>query len=428
MAASGGTGRDISVSTLANGMRLITEFIPHVRSIAVGVWMGTGSRQESAEQNGISHFIEHMLFKGTRNRSAEEIARAVDSIGGHLDAFTAKETVSYSAKVVDEHLPIAFDILSDLVLHPLFQPEDIEKEKGVVLEELKMEADNPEYLVHELFSASFWKGHSLGKPILGTRETVRRFSRETVEDYYRRVYVPSNIVITAAGNLDHGRLLEMTRARFEELPANGPVARDVAPSTHARINLRQKKSLEQIHVCLGVPCYPMPHEKRYAASVLNTLLGGGMSSRLFQNIREKRGLVYAVFSEISAFRDTGCISLYAGTSRESLREVVRLILEEFRRLKQELVPEEELRRAKDNLKGALLLGLESTSSRMANLARQYLYFGRFYGLEEMAASVEQVTAGEIQEAARSFFDTRHVALSVVGNLDGVRFSRKDLAC
>jgi predicted Zn-dependent peptidase len=420
--------RDVEVSSLANGIRLITETVPHVRSVAVGIWMGTGSRQESPEENGISHFIEHMVFKGTTSRSAEDIARSVDSIGGNLDAFTAKEMVSFNAKVLDEHLPLVFDILSDLVLNPLFNDEDIEKEKGVVLEELKMEADNPEYLVHELFSNNFWKDHPLGKPILGTRETVKRFSREKIDGYYRKFYVPSNIVITAAGNLDHSRLLELVRGRFETLLGNGSVPSSPVPSTHARLSLRHKKSLEQVNLCLGVPCYPLPHEKRYASLVLNTVLGGGMSSRLFQNIREKRGLAYAVFSEMTAFRDTGCVSVYAGTSRESAREVVRLILEELRRMKQERIPEEELRRAKDNLKGSLLLGLESTGSRMANLARQHLYFGRFFTQDEMADSIERVTAGEIQETSQVFFDPRHVALAVVGNLEDVRISREDLVC
>ena len=420
--------RDVEVSLLANGVRLITEVIPHVRSVALGVWMGTGSRQETPEENGISHFIEHMVFKGTTGRSAEDIARSVDSIGGHLDAFTAKEMVSFNAKVLDENLPLVFDILSDLVLHPLFHDEDIEKEKGVVLEELKMEADNPEYLVHEIFSGSFWKDHPLGKPILGTRETVKRFSRERIDSYYHRFYVPSNILITAAGNLSHSRMLELATERFEALPRNGSVPSSPPPSTHARLNLRHKKSLEQIHLTLGVPSYPIPHEKRYAASVLNTLLGGGMSSRLFQNIREKRGLAYAVFSEITAYRDSGCVSVYAGTSRESVREVVRLTLEEFTRLKQEPVPEEEVRRAKDNLKGSLLLGLESTPSRMANLARQYLYFGRFFSLDELAECIERVTAAEIQQSAQLFFDPKQVALAVVGNLEGVRVSREDLVC
>jgi predicted Zn-dependent peptidase len=420
--------RDVEVSSLANGTVLITETMPHVRSVAVGVWMGTGSRHETPEENGISHFIEHMVFKGTANRSAEDIARAVDSIGGNLDAFTSKEMVSFNAKVVDEHLPIVSDILSDLVLHPLLREEDIEKEKGVVLEELKMEADSPEYVVHELFSGTFWKDHPLGKPILGSRETVKRFSRERLDGYYRKYYVPSNIIVTAAGNLTHARLLEVFKERFESLLPNGSVPLSPQPSTHARLSLRHKKSLEQVHLCMGVPSYPIPDQKRYAMSVLNTLLGGGMSSRLFQNIREKRGLAYAVFSEVSAFRDTGCMSVYAGTSRESVNEVVRLILEEFHRVKQERVPEEELRRAKDNLKGSLLLGLESTGSRMANIARQYMYFGRFFSLDEMAEGVERVTADEVQQAARDFFDPRHVALSVVGNLDGIRVSRDELVC
>ena len=413
---------------MANGIILITETMPHVRSVAVGVWMGTGSRHETPEENGISHFIEHMVFKGTANRSAEDIARAVDSIGGNLDAFTAKEMVSFNAKVVDEHLPIVSDILSDLVLHPLFREEDIEKEKGVVLEELKMEADSPEYVVHELFSGTFWKDHPLGKPILGSRDTIKRFSRESLDAYYRKYYVPSNIIVTAAGNLTHARLLEVFKERFESLLPNGSVPPSPQPSTHARLSLRHKKSLEQVHLCMGVPSYPIPDEKRYAMSVLNTMLGGGMSSRLFQNIREKRGLAYAVFSEVSAYRDTGCMSVYAGTSRESVNEVVRLILEEFRRVKQERVPDEELRRAKDNLKGSLLLGLESTGSRMGNIARQYLYFGRFFSLDEMAEGVERVTADEVQQAAQDFFDPKHVALSVVGNLDGIRVSRDELVC
>jgi predicted Zn-dependent peptidase len=419
---------DIEVSTLGNGIRLITETMPHVRSVAVGVWMGTGSRQEVSEENGISHFIEHMVFKGTTSRSAEDIARAVDSIGGHLDAFTAKEMVSFNAKVLGEHVPRVLDILSDLVLHPLFDERDIENEKGVVLEELKMEADSPEYLVHEVFSGSFWKDHPLGKPILGTRETVKRLSKEKIEGYYRKFYVPSNITVTAAGNLQHAQLLRLVGERFEGMAPNGSVPASPVPSTHARLNLRHKKSLEQVHLTMGVPGYPMPDEKRYAYSVLNTVLGGGMSSRLFQNIREKRGLAYAVFSEITAYRDTGCLSVYAGTSSESTREVIRLILEEFSRLKQEPVPEEELRRAKDNLTGSLLLGLESTPSRMANLARQFLYFGRFFTMDELGARIEQVTADEVQRTAQEFFDQKHVALAVLGNLEGLQVSREDLVC
>ncbi len=424
-----GTGvRDIEKTVLSNGLRVITEPMPHVRSVSVGVWIGTGSRRETPEQNGITHFIEHMLFKGTHRRSAEEIARSVDSIGGNLDAFTAKELVCYNTKVLDEHLPQAFDVLADLVLHPLFREEDIEKEKGVILEELKMDEDNPDYLVHEIFSSNFWKDHPLGKPILGNKETVRKFQQDTVRSYYGNMYTPANTVITAAGHLTHTSMVDLVRRYFDDLSGNGVSAPDSPPSTHARIALRNKKSLEQVHLCLGVPSYPVPHQERFACYLLNTVLGGGMSSRLFQNIRERQGLAYSVFSELNTYRDTGCLSIYAGTSLESARKVVESILKEFSQIKQERVPEEELRRAKDHLKGSLMLSLESTSSRMSNLARQEMYFGRFFSLDELVDSIEQVTAEHIQRIAQTFFGQNQIAMTVLGNLDGFKIGRDDLVC
>jgi predicted Zn-dependent peptidase len=416
------------MTTLPNGVRVITETMPHVRSVSVGVWVDSGSRQETPEQNGISHFIEHMLFKGTIHRSAEDIARSVDSIGGNLDAFTAKELVCFNTKVLDEHLSQAFDVLADLVLHPRFSEEDIEKEKGVILEEIKMEADSPDYLVHEIFSSNFWKDHSLGKPILGTRETVRRFDGPMVRTHYGAVYVPSNMVVTAAGNLTHDRLAALVRQYFSDLPAAPPLPPGVPPGTHARIALRSKRALEQVHLCLGVPSYPLPHPERFACYVLNTLLGGGMSSRLFQNIRERQGLAYAVFSELSPYRDTGCLSIYAGTSIESARKVVESILNEFTQLKQNAILPEELRRAKDYLKGSLMLSLESTSARMSNLARQEMYFQRFFTLDELVESIESVDAEAVQRVARAFFDPKQIALTILGNLNGFRIGRDDLAC
>jgi len=416
------------MTTLANGVRVITETMPHVRSVSVGIWVGSGSRRETAEQNGIAHFIEHMLFKGTTTRSAEDIARSVDSIGGNLDAFTAKELVCFNTKVLDQHLSQAFDVLSDLVLNPLFRPEDIEKEKGVILEEIKMEADSPDYLVHEIFSSNFWKDHPLGKPILGTPQTVRRFDDTMVWDFYRSVYEPSNIVVTAAGNLTHERLTSLVRQHFESLPPGGIPPSDPVPNTHARIALRNKKSLEQVHLCMGVPSYPLPHAERFGCYVLNTLLGGGMSSRLFQNIRERQGLAYAVFSELNPYRDTGCLSIYAGTSLESARKVVASITREFRNLKEQSVNDEELRRAKDHLKGSLMLGLESTASRMSNLARQEMYFGKFFTLDELVESIEAVTAADVQRIAQTFFDPRQIALTVLGNLEDLRIAREDLSC
>jgi predicted Zn-dependent peptidase len=427
-ATSTGAEREIQTATLRNGIKVITEAIAHVRSVSVGIWVASGSRRESAEQNGVSHFIEHMLFKGTSNRSAEEIARSVDSIGGNLDAFTAKEMVCFNTKVLDEHLPLAIDVLSDLVLNPLFRDEDIEKEKGVILEEIKMDADSPDYLVHEIFSSNFWKDHPLGKPILGTRETVKRFNQGIVQDYYRSVYTPGNLLITAAGNLSHEYLVDLVRERFEVLPSAVPAAQEAIPATHARIALRSKKELEQVHVCLGVPSYPIPHEDRFTCYVLNTILGGGMSSRLFQNIRERQGLAYAVFSELNPYSDTGCLSVYAGTSLESAKKVVESVLREFTDLKEQTVPAEELRRAKDHLKGSLMLGLESTSSRMSNLARQEMHFRRFFTLDELAESIEIVTADDVQRVARTFFDQKQIALTVLGNLDGFKIVREDLVC
>jgi predicted Zn-dependent peptidase len=419
---------NIEVTTLKNGVRVITEVMPHVRSVSVGIWVGSGSRRETGEQNGISHFIEHMLFKGTTSRSAEDIARSVDSIGGNLDAFTAKELVCFNTKVLDEHLPLAFDVLADLVLHPLFRDEDIEKEQGVILEEIKMEEDSPDYLVHEIFSANFWQGHALGKPILGTPHTVRKFDSSMIRDFYREVYSPSNLLVTAAGNLTHQQMADLVRQQFESLPPGANPPADPVPGTHARIALRNKKSLEQAHLCLGVPSYPLPHQDRFGCYVLNTLLGGGMSSRLFQNIRERQGLAYAVFSELSPYRDTGCLSIYAGTSVESARKVVDSILKEFRQLKEELVAADELRRAKDHLKGSLMLSLESTSSRMSNLARQEMYFGRFFSLDELVESIEAVSDEDVRRISRAFFDTRHIALTVLGSLEDFRITREDLQC
>jgi predicted Zn-dependent peptidase len=416
------------MTTLANGVRVISEAMQHVRSVSVGIWVGAGSRRETPEQNGITHFIEHMLFKGTTTRSAEDIARSVDALGGNLDAFTAKELVCFNTKVLDQHLSIAFDVLADLVLHPMFREEDIDKEKGVILEEIKMEADSPDYLVHEIFTSNFWKDHPLGKPILGTPQHVKRFDHAMIQGYYDSVYEPSNVVVTAAGHLTHQGLVELVKQHFESLRPAKPAPADPVPVTHARIALRNKKSLEQVHLCLGVPSYPLPHHERYACYVLNTLLGGGMSSRLFQNIRERQGLAYAVFSELNPYRDTGCLSIYAGTSVESAGKVVESITNEFRQLKQELVSDEELRRAKDHLKGSLMLGLESTASRMSNLARQEMYFGKFFTMDELLESIESVSADDVQRIARAFFDPKQIALTILGNLQNFKIGREDLNC
>ena len=379
--------RNIRKEILPNGLILLTESMPHVRSVSVGIWLRTGSRHEDPECGGISHFIEHMVFKGTRNRTAEQIARSMDSVGGHLDAFTAKETVSFNTVVLDEHLTKAFDVLSDLVLNPLFQSEDVVRERKVVLEEIKAEEDNPEYLLHETFTRGFWRGHALGKPILGTRRTVQAFNREAILQQFDRFYRPNNIVISAAGHLRHSQVLDLVQKRFHGLRPRARRALDQAPVIRPHITLKNKPALGQVHVCLGVPSYPLVHESRYACYILNTVLGGGMSSRLFQNIREKQGLAYSVFSDLTPYRDTGCLLVYAGTSPESAGRVVASILEEFRDLKENGVQPDELQRAKDQLKGNLMLGLESTTNRMSNLARQQMYFNRFFSLDELTARI-----------------------------------------
>jgi len=418
--------RDIERAVLPNGVRVITERMAHVRSVTVGIWIGTGSREEQPEQSGLTHFIEHMVFKGTKNRSAEQIARSVDSIGGGLDAFTSKELVSYNVKVLDEHLPEAFDVVADLVRNPLFAVEDIEKEKGVILEELKMEVDNPEYLIHEIFSSSFWKGHALGRPILGTKKTIRAFDRDKVEEYYNQFYVPSNILITAAGNLEPKTLVKLAQDHFADLKPRKRRAPEAPPRPHAPLVFRNKNSLEQVHLYLGVPSISMPHKSRFAAYILNAILGGGMSSRLFQNIREKQGLAYSVYSELTMYRDAGCMLIYAGTSQKSAGKVIESVVKELGAIATHKVTREEMRRAKDHLKGSYVLGLESTSSRMGNLARQELYFKRFYSLDEMLERIEAVTHEEVLTLAQQFFDPKQMAIAMLGRLEGFKVRRQDL--
>ncbi len=420
--------RNIRRTVLPNGLIILSEEMENIRSISIGIWIKTGSREEDPQWNGISHFIEHMVFKGTENRSAEEIARQVDSIGGNMDAFTAKECICFNIKMLDEHLPIALDVLSDLVLRPVFKAEDIERERGVILEEIKMDEDNPDYLVHEIFTQNFWKNHALGRPILGTKETVKRFAPAPVKDLYTERFTPGNIIVSAAGHLKHEHFVQLVAGYFEGMKPrkNGFVS--PVPKIVPKIVLRNKKSLEQVQICLGVPSYPIAHEERHASYVLNTLLGGGMSSRLFQNIRERQGLAYAIYSDLSPYRDTGCLTVNAGTSRETAGKVVRSIVAEFNKLKSELVPADELRRAKDQLKGSLMLSLESSTARMSNLARQEMYFDRFFSMDEMIRKIEEVTSEQLKRLSEEFFRSDAIAVTVLGNLNGLRINRGQLAC
>jgi predicted Zn-dependent peptidase len=398
---------------LDNGLRLITETMPHVRSVTIGVWLMRGSRHESDDRGGIAHFVEHMLFKGTATRSAEDIAQAIDSIGGQLDAFTAKEYASYYIKVLDDHLPLAVDLLSDIVLRPAFPVDEIDREKKVILEEIKMVEDTPDDLVHELFTQHFWEGHPLGRPILGSKETVEGFTVDTLRQYFENAYVASNMIISAAGNIEHAKVRELVEGAFGALKSAGEAISFEAPRVVPQVITRTKE-LEQSHLCLGTNSYPQKHDDRYVSYILNTVLGGSMSSRLFQTVREKRGLAYAVFSGLSAYRDAGNITIYAGCANDAVEQVIDLCVEEMRGMKRTPVPEPELRRAKDHLKGSLMLSLENTASRMSHLARQEIYFDRHFGLDETLAGVENVTSADIQRVATDLFANGSLAATVLG--------------
>ena len=399
--------------------------MPHVRSVSIGVWLARGSRHETLEQSGIAHFVEHMLFKGTGTRSAEDIAQTVDSIGGQMDAFTAKEYASYYFKVLDEHLPLAVDVLADIVMNPAFSEGDIGREKKVVLEEIKMVEDTPDDLVHELFTESFWQGHPLGRPILGTKETVEALTQDGLRRYFANTYCAPNLIVAAVGNIEHEQVRELVMRAFDGLPTTSPPVAE-APPRVVPATLIRNKELEQSHVCLGTSSYRQDHEDRYSSYVLNTVLGGSMSSRLFQNVREKRGLAYAVFSGLSAYRDAGSMTVYAGCANDAVSELIDVVIAELRRLKDEPLPGSELQRAKDHLKGSLMLNLESTSSRMSHLARQEIYFDRQVGLDETLQGVERVTPEDVQRVAADLFRDSALSATVLGNVNGLQLSRERL--
>ena len=422
------TERNLRRTELPNGLIVLTERMDHLRSVAMGVWIKSGSRCEAPEINGVSHFVEHMVFKGTRSRSAQRIAREMDSIGGNLDAFTGKETICFNVKSLASHVPVALDVLADLVLNPVFAAPDIERERGVILEEIKIDEDNPDILVSELFTQSFWKDHPLGKPILGTTKTVARLDQPALLAYHGERFHAGNMVFSAAGNLEHDPFVEWVAEKFAGVAGGAVPAELSAPAAHTRIILRNKKALEQVQICLGVPAPPITDESRYVTLILNTVLGSGMSSRLFQTIREERGMVYSIYSEVNPYRDTGILWVYAGTSVGNAIEVVDLILAELRKLKQERIPDEELTRAKDQVKGNILMGLESSSSRMANLARQEIYFHRFFSEEEVIARIDEVNADQVQAMAQRLFDPARIAITLLGRLDGVKLGRTRIVC
>lgn len=404
-------------TTLPGGIRVITESIPHVRSASVGVWVGAGGCWETPIDMGISHFIEHLLFKGTRNRTARQIAREIDGRGGNLNAFTSKEQTCYYAKTLDEHLPIAIDVLADMLQDSLFDPAEIAKEKGVVIEEIRMYEDVPDDIVHDLFATAMWEGHALGRPIVGTVETVQSLSREQILAYMQAHYVPEHVVIAAAGNLEHEQVVEGVRRHFERLSASSAGARPwpepAAAPASARALVRTKET-EQSHLVVGVRGLPQEHEETYALHMLNTVLGGSTSSRLFQEIREERGLAYSVYSYQASFRDSGNFAVYAGVSPAMVEQVLGLVLEGLARMGRAGVTAEELAEAKEQVKGQIMLGLESTSGRMNRLGRGELTLGRVLSPDEIINKIDGVTREQVQAVAERLLLREALVLSAVG--------------
>ncbi|HVG78887.1 MAG TPA: pitrilysin family protein [Patescibacteria group bacterium] len=403
-------------SVLPNGMRILTERMPHVRSVAVGVWVETGSRHEIEARGGVSHLIEHLVFKGTATRSAEAIARTMDSVGGQMDAFTTKENTCFYVQVLDEHLPLAVDLLTDILLHPLFDAEELEREKSVVLQEIRMVEDTPDDIIHDLFAAQIWGGHPLARPILGTRELVTGFHRDAIAEYFGEEYVPPRIIIAVAGNVTHDQVVELFGRGFNGYTRPARSRASDAVRLAPGVNI-VNKALEQVHLVMGFPGLAHAAPERYAMFVLNDVIGGSMSSRLFQEVRERQGLAYSVHSGVQAFTDTGLMYVYAATDEKNFSKVLKSILKELRDVKKHGVTEEELRRSKDHLKGSLMLSLESTSSRMNRLAKHELHLGSFLTIDDMLASIDGVRHDEVQALVSQVIDEDQLALTTLGPLD-----------
>ncbi|MEW6723685.1 MAG: pitrilysin family protein [Bacillota bacterium] len=405
----------INRTVLGNGLTIISEEMDHVRSAALGVWVLTGARHEGPGESGITHFIEHMLFKGTVRRTAREIAEAVDGVGGQINAFTAKEYCCFYARVMDEHLDLVTEILGDMVNHPLFADEEVLREVRVVGEEISMYLDAPDEYVHELFSEGLWGQHPLGNNILGDRQVIQNLSRQKVVDYYQRHFTAGNILVTAAGRLSHQRLVENIATHFGQL--NGAAVARPRGQRPGRVRVMAvERGIEQVHLCLGSWAIPQDHPDLYNMHVLMTVLGGGSSSRLFQEIRENRGLAYSVYAFPALYGDDGCYTIYAGLAPGNLAEVCRIISDELIRLAESPLDEATLGRAREQLKGNLMLGLEGTSSRMSRLARCEIYFGRHLTLEETVDGVDAVTAGDVQRLAGRLFLGQPQAVAAVGPL------------
>lgn len=398
---------------LSNGVRVVCEPVGHVQSVAIGIWCQNGSRMESESEGGISHLIEHMLFKGTKNRTAEQIAQDIEGRGGHLNAFTDREQTCYYARILSEDVPNAVEVLGDMYTQSLFEPPELELEKGVVQEEIRKYEDSPEDHIHDLHSRTRWGDHPLGRPIIGTHESVGSFSREKIIEYMDRRYVAGKTLVAAAGNLDPQILKDSVERALGGLSDDAELPTSVAPASRPGETLA-KKDVEQVHFCIGGDMVSQLDERRFAASVMDALLGSSMSSRLFQEVREKRGLVYAIGSYTAMYREAGAFTVYGGTSPAKFDQVREVCAEELRKVREEPVPEEELVRVKQMLKGNIVLGLEGMSSRMHRIARNELVHGREMPIEETLEKINAVSAKDIQELANEYLDEAALTTTAIG--------------
>lgn len=402
--------------TLKNGLRVVCEKIPYVRSVTVGIWVRTGSRNEDPINNGISHFIEHMLFKGTEKRSAKEIAESIDNIGGQLNAFTGKECTCYYAKTLDTHLDIAIDVLSDMFFNSKFEQQDINIERKVILEEIGMYEDSPEELVHDVLSETSWNGNSLGYPILGTQESLERIDRKMIKDYIRRNYTPLNSVISVAGNFDDQILMELIEKNFSHWDFEDAGRKIVVPASFVTDIAIREKETEQVHVCMGFDSIEHGNDKLYTLLAINNIFGGGMSSRLFQKIREEKGLVYSIYAYPSSYQGAGLFAIYAGMNPEHLEQVITMTAHEVRTLIDRGISEDELQKSKEQLKGNYILGLESTSSRMNSIGKSELLLGHINSAEEVLQKIDRIHMEQVREVIDQVFKIDKISFAAVGNI------------
>lgn len=407
---------DIQKTILPSGLTVLVETLPYVRSVALGYYLRTGSAVESEEHGGASHFLEHLVFKGTKQRTTAEIAQVIDILGGDVDAFTGKEYTSFYAHVLDEQVPTALDLLTEIVTSPRFSDDDVEMERGVILEEIKMVEDTPDDLVHEIFVTAFWPDHPLGRPILGTEETITKIQRSKIVEHYEETFQPSNVIFAASGNVRLEDVLPFLEKHFPPVDRT-PFRREWSiPTPQQHVIMRRKKELEQVHLCLGSRGYPQQYDERYGAALFNAILGSGMSSRLFQRIREQEGLVYSIASYHNGYLNGGYQAVYAACMPKNLRRVLDATLEEMRKIKVEGATEKELAAAKLHLKGSILLSLESTTSRMSGIARQEYYFGRQYSPDEIIHHIDAVTLEDIHRVAQTIIDGQSLSLTLLGNM------------